>query len=250
MILLLAGLCSCHNPGGSVHSGTPGTVVQNVSIDTQEVLSRCAAVYAEGRSFHIIGVLRDTRPGRSRAAPLLWDFQRPDRSKLQIDMDVAIVLGDNCWIYTTQRGQYTRLRRFTKTLIQTSSFLLSDGVAMLLPELWAGNATIFDNSRNSPTSAWTLDGVDWLSRRPCYQLSRRESEGDRTRNLLVWIDQDSFVIRKWAIVSIGSDGSERPIVACEFQEIQVNAPLSESAFWLDTPESIKASSRSTSRPRG
>jgi outer membrane lipoprotein-sorting protein len=232
---------SCTQPSKSPQTAGEDTVVASQSVNTQEILSRCADAHSQGRTFHIIGVLRDNRAGKKNVVPIVWDYVRPNRCRLQIEMSVAVVLGENCWTYTPERGRFISHRRFTRTPIQTASFLLSDGIAMLLPELWAGNSL-------DQGAAWTLEGIGWSSGRPCYVMGQDQVEADRPRRLLLWIDQADFLLRKWVIMLEDSNGNERPAVECDFNQIDVNVPVRDETFRLEPPDPITISQKQIAQP--
>lgn len=66
-------------------------------VTSADLLTRVFGAHRRATSIRAVGLLRDMRRGADREMPVSWQLARPERCKLQIDMDVAIVLGGQWW---------------------------------------------------------------------------------------------------------------------------------------------------------
>jgi len=200
-------------------------------------LDECRLSYEKLRTLHAEGVLRDYREGQARIQPLSWDFVRPDRCRLQIGDDLALIVGDTWWSYAGGQDRFQKHRRFTSTPIETAAHLLSDGVPFLLPGLLTRPGTVLGvGARRSRD--WKLMGVDWSGGRPCYVIARPVGLRGGNGTMRAWLDQDSHLIRAWDLVVPRADGGERVVLACAYHRLEVDGPISNGRLALAPPQPI------------
>ena len=231
-VILLALTGGCAGP----HSTDP---VES-SFSVNDVLGRCGAVYAEARTLRARGLLRDYRGKTRRAVNIAWDFARPDRCRLQIELEAALVVGDRWWTYDQTEQRYRPRSQFTRTPIETAAYMLSDGVPFLLPALLTRGERAFGGGRTAGFGGWRLEGVQWHAERPCYVVSRLE-RGREGIVLRVWIDQDRYVVRGWALSWPKSGSGDGVLVGCSYYDVKVNEPLPLDRFALKPPQPIELS---------
>lgn len=210
------------------------------SFSVNDILGRCGDRYAQARTLQARGLMRDYRGQTRRAANIAWDFARPDRCRLQIEMKAALIVGDRWWTYQGAEQGYRSRSQFTRTPIETAAYMLSDGVPFLLPVLLTKGGRAFGGSRTSGFGGWRLEGVEWHADRPCYVVSRPERAGDGAV-LRVWIDQDKYWIRGWAISSLRSGGGDDVLVGCSYYDVKFDDPLPLDRFALKPPQPIELS---------
>jgi hypothetical protein len=213
--------------------GDPSTV------SADDVLRKCGTAYQSLKTLQASGTLRDYREGTMRNTAIRWDFARPDKCRLQLGTDVAIVSGSNWWTYDAAARQYRKHNQFTRTPVETAAYLLSKGVPFMMPALLTRGQAAFAAGRAGQTEKWQLQGVGWHANAPCYVLTRRSS--DRNEVLRVWIDQDSFLLRGWMISVPARENRERPVLECDYTEQVVDGRLPSD--WLQLKEPMPATSR-------
>jgi hypothetical protein len=229
--ILLAAGC------GASQRTSPGDPA-NVTVD--DILRKSGAAYQGMNSLQARGVLRDCREGAMKIVPVSWDFVRPDKCRLQLGMDVAIISGENWWTYDAAAGQFRKHSQFTRTPIETASFLLSKGVPFFVPSLWTKGSAAFAAGRSSRNERWQLQGVGWHADAPCYVMIRKSQE--REELLRVWVDQDRFLLRGWMLSVPLRDGRERPILECSYPELTVDGQLPSDWLQLKPPTPLKTPS--------
>ncbi len=208
-------------------------------LTVNDILSRCGAAHREVQTLRARGRLRDSRQISPRTVPIAWDFFRPDRCRLQIDMDVAIVAGEDWWTYDGQAGEYRKHHQFTRAPIETAAYLASKGVPFLLPSLLNRGEYAFDGGRAGSAARWELQGVGWYAEAPCYVVIRRSYDHTDGEILRVWIDQDKLLLRGWMVSVPVGEGRERPLVECTYLELAANGPLPSDWLQLKPPMPIK-----------
>jgi outer membrane lipoprotein-sorting protein len=233
ILIACAAQCGCEAP--RVSQGDPNGAF---TIRTNEIMDRCVDAYAKARTLSASGTFRDYRTENRRVVPIRWDFARPGKCRLQIDMEVAIVIGDHWWVYDAESGQYKKRRSFTRTPMETAGYLLARGVSFLTPAVFARGEAAFGKSRTRGYLDWKLLGVAWLHERPCYVVAKSMAGKSTTSVLRVWIDQDSYLVRGWDIVGPGDDGREQTVLACMYHELAVNGVQSGPTFELTAPAAL------------
>lgn len=234
--LATAGLvgCSLVQGGAAASSGAS-------SVGVEDVIAQCAAAYQNAKTLQLCGVLDDRRPDSRRVEHIRWDYLKPSRCRLQIGMDVVIVDGGNWWTHDAATGSFQRHRPFTRTPLETATYLVAKGVPFLVPAiLTRGQAALRPGASNGRDD-WQLRGSAWHGGSPCYVLTRHEKAGDPSgtdRDLTLWIDQDSHLVRGWRITVPRRGAGERIIVACDYDTVVVDGPLPSDAFQLKPPSPL------------
>ena len=229
--MLLLTLTGCSTGNGN----RPGV---GRTLSVVDILERCADRYEAAESLRARGLLRDNRNKGHRTVPIGWDYARPDRCRLQIDMAVALVSEDGWWTYDPVRGDFKTHRQITNTPIETAAALLSNGVPFLLPAVWQKGRAGFGLGAPGPNSGWTLQGPAWYSGHPCYLVWRSWRHRERGTRLKVWIDQDSHLLRGWTLERVGSDGPSATICGCTYYDVSLDALLTPERFRIDKPTPI------------
>ena len=228
----LACICGCTQPR------PPDPVRTYVVVG--DILSRCGETYLGLQTLQARGLLRDYRGRTPKASNIAWDLVRPDRGRLQIELSVALVIGDRWWTYEPTAGRYRSYSQFTRTPMETAAHLMSDGVPFLLPALWGRGERAFGGGRATGFPGWRLEGVEWHAERPCYVVSRPERTGEGVR-LRVWIDQDRFLVRGWALCGPRSGERDAVLLGCSYYDVIVNQEVPLSRFALREPQPIELS---------
>jgi len=224
--------CGVLNPSTKT-AGDPSNLA------VHDILTRSGEAHRGVQTLRARGTLHDFRQAAPRTALIALDYVRPDRCRLQMDLDVAVVAGEEWWTYDSQAGQYRKHHQFTRAPIETATYLLSKGVPLLLPSLLARGAQAFDGGRPGGAARWELQGVGWYAEAPCYVLVRRGYDREEDELLRVWIDQDKALLRGWMVSIPGQEGRERPVLECTYSEMAVNAPLPSDWLQLKPPTPIK-----------
>lgn len=224
---LLLNANACQRPA-------PPRDTTTTSLSAADILNRCVGVYQRVASYTAVGTMSDDRGGKAAPVSIRWDYERPNRCRLQIGNEVALVVGDGWWTMNAQIGDWRKHHQFTRTPIVTAAHLLSRGVPFLTPILLTkpDRALTYDNQVGF--GAWRLEGADWAGGRPCYVLRRPQHVRDGAGVLRLWIDQDSFVMCSWSISVPGLDGQDESIVGCTYDVVTVNRPIPPERFKLST----------------
>lgn len=231
MTLTLTLLAACNDPVDP-YRRDPDEGLVSYSVTADDVLRRCAAAYGRARTLTATGVLSAYHKTSPRVVPVSWTLDRPGRCKLQIGEDAIIVLGRDWWSYRGGEGRFTRHRQFTRTPIQTAVLLLTDGLPMLVDELFVEGENALKPTGLLGRPGWRLEGAAWAGGRPCYVVTRPEGFGGSQRELSLWIDQDSFLLRAWKLTAAGG---QRLIAGCDYHELTADASLPTGAFSLEAP---------------
>lgn len=233
----VASLCVVLWTGGCQRPRGVATTT-SASFTVGDILHRCVARYEGLTTLHAKGLMRDYRSKDRRVSAISWDFARPDRCRLQIETDVAVILEDSWSKYDASTGRYRRFQHFTKTPIQTPAHLLSNGVPFLLPVLLREGGRAFGKSRRQEFAEWTMEGVEWHAEHPCYVLSRTDWGQVHTGVWRVWVDQDLFLVRGWALLVSSLDGHNRTVMGCSYFDLTINERLPAGCFDLKPPKPI------------
>lgn len=235
--------------GGAVPAGIACTNPQPVRSDSNEgpgavvtsagLLSRVVEAHQRATSLHAVGLLKDYRRGNAREVPIMWHLSRGGRCRLQIDMDVAIVLGEQWWTYRPAVGRFTSHRPFTKTPVETAATLISDGVPFLLPILFNQGPTALGPGRDGLYPEWRLRGATFLAGAPCYLFERHEPGADGRGFLRLLVDQKSLLIRGWVWGRERPDGTERVLIDVAYFEISADRVTSREDFDISLPTPIQ-----------
>ena len=238
--VLIAGVApwglACVNPGPPRSEGFdgPGAVVTSAGL-----LGRVVEAHQRAGSLRAVGQLKDFRRGNTREVPISWHLARGGRCRLQIDMDVAIVLGDQWWTYRPAVGRFTSHRPFTKTPVETAATLISDGVPFLLPILFNQGASALGAGRDGLFPEWRLCGATFLAGVPCYLFERQEPGREGRGFLRMLIDQKTLLIRGWVLGRERSDGSERILIDVVYYEMTADSETSREDFEIALPTPIQ-----------
>lgn len=242
---ILPGAIVAAVPGCPTPQHRPDGPARSIS-SRDDILDRCVAAYSVVDTFHARGALSDFRHGARRVVPVSWDLARPDRCRLQIDHDVAIVNGNASWTYRAATGRFLGSRTSAQTPIEAATSNLSDGAPFLVPAIWERGEAAFGKDRLRGYADWQLQGVAWSGERPCYVLDRKSaSRADRGTHLRIWIDQDLLLLREWSLTVPGQDGRERIIMEYADYELAVNRRLPSDIFQLSPPASLDQPDDST-----
>jgi hypothetical protein len=234
MPLALVWICGCAQPH-RVAPKSPGAALTR----TNDILEQCVAAYGRLNTLQTKGVLSDFRHGGQRVVPISWELTRPNRCRLQIGGDVAIVHGADCWAYRAATGRFQGGRTSSATPIESDAAMLSDGVPFLLPALWENSKAALGKDPERGFAGWRLQGVAWSGDRPCYVVARKDASAGKGNLLRLWIDQDLLLLRKWAMVEVSEEGREKTIVECADHEIVTDGRIPSERFQLLPPEPIQ-----------
>ncbi|HKQ50532.1 MAG TPA: hypothetical protein VJZ71_20845 [Phycisphaerae bacterium] len=231
--IVLASGSGCPPPRGDPPSAISASLTR-----ADEILDKCITAHNRLSTLQVKGVLSDFRHGTRRVVPLSWDLSRPSRCRLQIDRDVAIVSGAECWTYRSATGRFQGGRSPRAAPIEAAAMALSDDVPFLLPALWEDRSSALGKDQTGGFPAWRLQGVAWSGDRPCYVFARRIVWPVRKNVQRLWIDQDELLIRRWSVVDASEDGRERTIVECAYHEVVANGRLRPDCFQIQPPDPI------------
>lgn len=225
---------------GACAGPTPTTSPLSGSFTVDDVLRRCIAAHEQIKTLSARGMFLDHRDGSSREVPISWAFIPPHRCRLQIDMEVTLILERRWWKYDPTFGEYRGYPHFTRTPVETAIHLSTGGVPFMLSEVISKGARAFNDGHLAGFGAWRLEGVKWQGDHPCYVVSRRERAGADGGVWRVWIDQDLFLLRGWSVHVPAPGGEDKMILGCRYHDLVVNQPLRSDCFFLDPPTQIVA----------
>ncbi len=231
-------LCGILTAGACTRPTKTQPRTNSTSFTVDDILRRCVAVHRSLDTLQAKGLLRDYRSQDRRVATISWDFLRPGRCRLQIDLDLALISKDRWWRYDSDTGRYRGYQHFTKTPLETPAYLLSRGVPFLLPVLFNKNRRALMDNPARGFADWSMEGVEWHAERPCYLVSRPGLGKNRGTTRRVWIDQDHYLVRGWALVVRQPDGRVRTVMGCSYYDLLANKPLALDLFQLKPPEPI------------
>ena len=229
LLLCLAGGCSLGQGKGNSASSL---------LTVDDILGRCGEAYLQTQTLQVRGLMRDYRGDQRSVLPISWDYLRPDRCRLQIDMDMALVVGEDWWTYDQAKGRFTSHHETTSTPIETAAYFLSEGMPFFLPDALARGEGTFHARDYRRQAKWTLDGVTWFAERPCYVLTRVGLGRDHGSRWMVWIDQDQFLIRGWVWEAMRPDRRQRTLMGCTYFEVVANHAIAPQRFQVVKPHPI------------
>ncbi|MBX3397015.1 MAG: hypothetical protein KF841_16795 [Phycisphaerae bacterium] len=222
---------ACNSPA------RPSGDAADVSLSISGVLRRCETTYTGLNSLEARGWLRDYRSTDRRVVPIRWELARPDQCRLQIDMDMVLVKGQNWWSYNNQSQQFKSHRELGGSPIEAAAYFLSDGIPFLLPAAWHRPKVAFGS--DEARGPWQLDGVAWTANRPCYVVSRQGLGRDSGSRWTLWIDQDRFLIVAWTwdVMRPSDDGTPlmKTVWGCTYEVMVANAELNQDRFRIEKP---------------
>jgi len=201
--------------------------IESKKISAPKLIERCASKYAEAETIRARGRLILHGDAESHTRLVTWDFARPQRTRLRVGERVAVIRDGEWFRYDPMRDAYHRHPGLGGDPIQTAVYFMTDGAPM--PEIALpieGPAAL----GASAASEWRLDGVRWVSQRPCHVLTHPYSIDREDLMMAIWIDQDTNLLRGWAVQRRGADVDDPPIVSCEYDSIELNAPIAEDQF--------------------
>lgn len=214
--------------------------MRSSSLTVTDVLDRCAAAHARIGTIRATGILHDRRDLVEKVMPIRWDYARPDRSRLQIGMDVALVRGADWWTYDSAKDRFRSHRQITNTPIETSTYFLSDGIPLPLVKLMTKGKVAFEMGGRKNREPWRMREVAWKGGRPCYVLSRIGRGPERGQQWTFWIDQDKYLLRGWRW-EVGRPGrSPETIWDCTYSEIRVDESIPSDRFQVQRPSPIES----------
>ena len=219
--------------------GDSNRAMNSSSLTVTDVLDRCVAAHGRIHTIRAVGLLRDNRDLVHKVLPIRWDYARPDRSRLQIGMDLALVRGADWWTYDSANDRYKSHRQITNTPIETSAYFLTDGIPLPLVTLMTKGKVAFEMDGRRHREPWMLREVAWKGGRPCYVLTRIGRGPDRGQRWTFWIDQDDYLLRGWIWETGHSTGPPETIWGCTYSEIAVNESMPSDRFQVHKPRPIE-----------
>jgi len=223
---------------GGCGFGQRDDAVASSRMTVDDILGRSADAHLHVRTFQARGLLRDYRGDERKVLPISWDYVRPDRCRLQIDMDVALVVGGDWWTYDHAGGRFQSRRQTTSTPIETAAYFISRGVPFLLPDALGRGKSAFHATDYRRRAKWTLERVTWFAERPCYALARIGLGRDRGTRWRLWIDQDQFFVRGWAWEGMPPARRQQTILGCTYYEVIADQPIAPQRFQVVKPQPI------------
>lgn len=218
----------------------PIRAMNSSSLTVTDVLDRCVAAHRRIHTIRAVGLLRDNRDLVHKVLPIRWDYARPDRSRLQIGMDLALVRGADWWTYDSAMDRYKSHRQITNTPIETSAYFLTDGIPLPLVTLMTKGKVAFEMDGRRHHEPWKLREVAWKGGRPCYVLARIGRGPDRGQRWTFWIDQDDYLLRGWIWETGHAKGPPETIWGCTYSEIAVNESMPSDRFQVHKPKPIES----------
>lgn len=210
-----------------------------MSVTVDDVLLRCGQTHARLTTLRVVGVMVDARHGARKQTPIQIELSRPDQCRAQVDMDVAVVNGDAWWTYRAGADGFRTHKAFTKTPIETAVGLMSDGALSLVPSLFIRGEDAFERDNQGRFIGWRLVGAGWSAGRPCYTLEQRGAAGTGGASLRLYIDQDSWLVRRWVLMNKGAGGRDAALLDVTCHELTPNVDLPEDAFGRQLPTRIE-----------
>lgn len=237
VLTLAASALGCRAPS----TGEPAAVgtVSVVPMTADDILARCCETSEQAETFTAQGRLSDSRRPEARDIPIRVNLTRDGRCRVQVGMDLVIVDGEKWWSHRPGSKRFRSHRCFSKTPVETAAALVSDGALSLLPALFLRGAEAFQRDDHGAFVGWALDGVAWSGERPCYLLERRERRSP-AGVFRLYVDQESWLIRRWTFASVQPDGGERERLDVTLSELAVGDSVPPDAFTLTPPRPLEA----------
>lgn len=220
-----------------------GATVETKSFNAPELIERCATVYSDAETIRAQGRLILHGDADDHTRLIAWEFARPEKTRLRVGERVAVIRDGEWYRYDPKRDAYRRHPGLGGDPIQTAVYFMTDGAPM--PEIRIPISG-FESMGGADAAEWTLNGVRWVSQRPCYVLLHPYSADRNDLTLAVWIDQETCLLRGWAVQQVGADVDDSPIISCEYDSIELNAPIAEDQFAIGG-DRVRSVARATSR---
>ncbi|MFQ5423102.1 MAG: hypothetical protein ACE5F9_03895 [Phycisphaerae bacterium] len=230
-LLVIPLLTSCSAPATTTDFTPPPRT-------PRDILVRLVERYDKIDTCRARGALRDYRDDSASVTQVAVDFARPGRLRFQFGMNLALIADGAWWTYADRDGYFRETRVFTHTPLATAATLLSHGAPFLLPALLEeGRRTpVFGSGKR--LSGWTNLPPGWKYGVPCYVIRRRHPRGMPGSVLTLWIDQDRYLLRAWAVHDELDDGRLIPVIECDYAELAVNTAIPPNRFRLARPRPI------------
>ncbi len=184
------------------------------------------------------GYLRDYRGDRREVKLIRWDLKRPDRCRLQIEMDAMILSSGGRWDYQSAANRFAARQAPALFPIETATADFSGGVPFLLPLLWDRSEQVLGLSGSARGPRWRLEGSAWHAERPCYRMTRDGRWGHHAAIVTIWIDQDDFLVRGWSVELAGQTGERQLICGCSYWELAPDVAMPDALFLVRPPKRI------------
>lgn len=217
-ILTFSAGCSASRGGAKIESRT---------LSAAGLIERCAGKYAGADTIRAQGRLILHGEKHEHTRLVTWDFSRPEKTRLRVGERVAVIRDGEWYRYDPMRDAYRRHPGLGGDPMHTAVYFMTDGAPM--PELsipTKGPAAL----GNPDDGQWRLGGVRWVSERPCYVLLHPYSAERSDLTLAIWIDQETCLLRGWAVQQVGADMDDPPVISCEYDAIELNAPIADDQF--------------------
>lgn len=214
--------------------------VSVVPMTADDILARCCETSEQAGSLTAAGRLHDARRPDAMDVPIRVDLTRDGRCRVQIGMDLVIVDGEKWWSHRPGSKRFRSHRCFSKTPVETAAALISDGALSLLPALFLRGADTFERDDHGAFVGWALEGVAWSGGRPCYLLERRERRRQPAGVYRLYVDQESWLIRRWTLAAAQPDDSERELLDVTLTDLAVGEQAPSDAFTLTPPRPLEA----------
>lgn len=219
-LVLMSGSFGCSASRG-------GAEIKSQALSAPDLIERCASAYSSADTIRARGRLILQGDAEAHTRLVTWDYARPERTRLRVGERVAVIRDGEWFRYDPTRDTYHRHPGLGGDPIQTAIYFMTDGAPM--PEIAMPISGASALGAAAPAD-WRLDGVRWVSQRPCYVLTHPYSADHKDLTLAIWIDQDSCLFRGWAVQKVGADMDDPPIVSCEYDSIELNAAIAEDQF--------------------
>lgn len=201
--------------------------IESKTLSANDLVQRCASAYAKADTVRARGRLILHGDAEDHTRLVTWDFARPAKTRLRVGERVAVIRDGEWYRYDPTRDTYRRHPGLGGDPIKTAVYFMTDGAPM--PEIGmptSGSAAL----GGADSGDWRLGGVRWVSQRPCYVLKHPFSAERPDLTMAIWIDQETNLLRGWAVQPVNADVDDPPIISCEYDAIELNAPITEDQF--------------------
>lgn len=224
-------LVGCTGRAARLEGDAPAASAIPAVVSARSIVERCADRFAEAKSLLCRGTCRAGRRAIASQPELSCAIERRGSLRVELPSDTLVVIGRNVWHRTASDGRIGRSQADAVAPLSDALRLIEDEGELLPLHLFLRGRRALD-LEGGGAWGWTMEENAYSGRRPCFVVARQAT--DRRGVLRLWIDQDTFALRRWSVGEPGrSDG--RAVVDVELSAVALDQPIDGRMYRIVDP---------------